>query len=208
MKKTLGIHGSYATDVVIINKATYMDDEFVIGVELYRLSGASFTGYASKSGELLTLRMRSSWGGINAATAPSGVYTVLHYDSVQHIQDAGAQRMDKIRNQTNTFYFYFKQFTIVYTMGCDLSICWDRGHSDRLERLEQMIQHYAEIYELWVTNSKQDCCAFVNSTNKNNINGRPAFAPPCEMAVFILTLQFLLHKIAVLGNAQNALCFV
>eukprot|EP00969_Alexandrium_andersonii_P097961 4324617-Alexandrium_andersonii.AAC.1 len=33
LRKTHGIHGAYATDVVSINKANDMYDEFIIGVE-------------------------------------------------------------------------------------------------------------------------------------------------------------------------------
>ena len=51
-------------------------------------------------------------------------------------------------------------------MGTYISRCWDREHYDRLDRIEQRIQHYEEVCELWITNAKQDCCAFVNSKNK------------------------------------------
>ena len=48
-------------------------------------------------------------------------------------------------------------------MGAYISICFDREHHDRLDRIENRIKHYEELYELWITNAKQDCCAFVNS---------------------------------------------
>ena len=94
LKKTLGIHGAYATDVVSINKLNYMEDEFVIGVDCEKLLGASFTGYNSKSGDLLTRRIRNAWDGSQVSTAPEQVHTVLHYDAVLNIQDVGSQVLE------------------------------------------------------------------------------------------------------------------
>ena len=71
-----------------------MDDEFVIGVDCEKLLGASFTGYNSRSGDLLTLRIRNAWDGAQVATAPEQVHTVLHYDSVLNVMDTGAQVLE------------------------------------------------------------------------------------------------------------------
>ena len=94
LKKTLGIRGADATDVGNVNKANYMDDEFIIGVDCETLLGASFTGYNSKSGDLLTLRIRNAWGGAQVATAPEQAHTVLHYDAVLYVMDTGAQVLE------------------------------------------------------------------------------------------------------------------
>ena len=94
LKTTLGVHGPNATDVVNVNKTNYMQNNFVIGVDCEKLLGASFTGYNSKSGDLLTLRIRNAWDGSQVSTAPEQVHTVLHYDGVLNILDTGAQVME------------------------------------------------------------------------------------------------------------------
>ena len=94
LKKTLSIHGAYATDVVSLNKASYMENSFIIGVDCEKLLGASFTGYNTMSGSLLTLRLRNAWDGAQVATAPEQVHTVLHYDAVLNILDTGSQVME------------------------------------------------------------------------------------------------------------------
>ena len=68
-----------------------MEDQFVIGVDCEKLLGASFTGYNTRSGSLLTLRLRNAWDGSQVATAPEQIHTVLHYDAVLNVLDAGAQ---------------------------------------------------------------------------------------------------------------------
>ena len=56
-----------------------------------KMLGASFTGYNSRSGDLLTIKLRNAWAGNDPASAPSQVHTVLHYDAVLSISDVGAQ---------------------------------------------------------------------------------------------------------------------
>ena len=94
LNNTLCMHGPYATDVVSINKANYMDKEFIIGVDLEKLLGASFTGYNSKSGDLITLRLRNAWDGAQLATTPEQVHTVLHYDAVLNVLATGSHVME------------------------------------------------------------------------------------------------------------------
>ena len=52
--------------------------------------GASFIGYNSRSGDILTIKLRNAWDGSTTASAPSQVHTVLHYDGVLQISDVGA----------------------------------------------------------------------------------------------------------------------
>ena len=94
LKKTLGIHGPNATDVVNINKTNYMQSNVVIGVDCEKLLGASYTGYNSRSGDLLTLRARNAWGGSQVSAAPEQVHTVLHYDAVLNVMDTSAQVLE------------------------------------------------------------------------------------------------------------------
>ena len=71
-----------------------MRDKFVLATDLEQLLGASITGYNSRSGDLLTIKLRNAWDGSTAASAPSQVHTVLHYDAVLSISDVGAQVLE------------------------------------------------------------------------------------------------------------------
>ena len=71
-----------------------MLDKFVLATDLEKLLGASFTGYNSRSGDLLTIKLRNAWNGTNVATAPSQVHTVLHYDSVLQLSGVGASVLE------------------------------------------------------------------------------------------------------------------
>eukprot|EP00969_Alexandrium_andersonii_P252398 11154374-Alexandrium_andersonii.AAC.1 len=75
LKKTRGIHGASATDVVSIDKANYVDDEFIIGVDCGKLLGAQFTGLNTMVGSLMTLHLRNAWDGTNTNAAPEQIHT-------------------------------------------------------------------------------------------------------------------------------------
>ena len=75
-----------------------MRDKFVLATDLEKLLGASFTGYNSRSGDLLTIKLRNAWDGTDVNTAPSQVHTVLHYDSVLQISDVGSQVLERPGN--------------------------------------------------------------------------------------------------------------
>ena len=67
-----------------------MRDKFVLATDLENMIGASFTGYNSRSADLLTIKLRNAWAGNGPASAPSQVHTVLHYERVLQISDVGA----------------------------------------------------------------------------------------------------------------------
>ena len=87
LRKTLGITNSGSVN---ISKRFFMHNKFVLATDLENLLGASFAGYNSKSGDLLTIKLRNAWNGANANTAPSQVHTVLHYDAILSLSDVGA----------------------------------------------------------------------------------------------------------------------
>ena len=87
LRKTLGITNSGSVN---ISKRFFMHNKFVLATDLEKLFGASFTGYNSRSGDIMTIKLRNAWDGTNTASAPSQVHTVLHYDSVLSISDVGA----------------------------------------------------------------------------------------------------------------------
>ena len=87
LRKTLGIANSGSLNA---SKKSFMQNKFFLATDLEKLLGASFTGYNSKSGDLLTLKLRNAWDGSTTASAPSQVHNVLHYDAVLQISDVGA----------------------------------------------------------------------------------------------------------------------
>ena len=60
----------------------YHADKFIVGVDTEKVLGASFTGYNSKAGDLLTVSLKNTG-------SPTKVFTTLHYDSILNIQDQG-----------------------------------------------------------------------------------------------------------------------
>ena len=94
LRKALGIHDINAQ--VDIETKSYRASKYVIGIDMERVLGASFSGYNSKSGDLLTIKLRIAWNGADVNTAPSQVHTVLHYDAVLHISDVGAHVLEQM----------------------------------------------------------------------------------------------------------------
>ena len=91
LRKTLGITNSGS---ITISKRLFMHNKFVLATDFEQLLGASFTGYNSHSGDLLTIKLRNAWDGSSTATAPTQVHTVLHYDRVLSISDVGSQVLE------------------------------------------------------------------------------------------------------------------
>ena len=71
-----------------------MKDKVVLATDCEKMLGASFTGYNSKAGDLMTIRLRDAWDGADPLSTPSQIHTVLHYDAVINISDSGSQVMD------------------------------------------------------------------------------------------------------------------
>ena len=53
--------------------------------------GASFTGYNSKSGDLLTIKLKDVYGMTNSEDF---IFTTLHYDALMEINDTGVTVME------------------------------------------------------------------------------------------------------------------
>ena len=86
LRKALGIPNAGSIN---ISKRVFTYTKFVIATALETLLGASFTGYNSRSGDVLTITVRNDWDGGDPNTAPSQVHTVLHYDAVLSLSDVG-----------------------------------------------------------------------------------------------------------------------
>ena len=84
LKKTLGINGS-AFHTMDIHETEYNNNKFIIGIDTEKMLGASFTGFNSKSGDLMTVKLDNT----GLATGVDRIFVVLHYDAVLQINDTG-----------------------------------------------------------------------------------------------------------------------
>jgi hypothetical protein len=89
LRKTMGILGS-AYHSLDFTGREYVDDKFIIGFDLEKMLGASFTGYNSKSGDLLTVKLKNT----AMANGADMIYTTLHYDALLEISDTGVTVME------------------------------------------------------------------------------------------------------------------
>ena len=89
LRKTMGVLGSAYTSLDFSGKE-YVLNKFIIGFDLEKMLGASFTGYNSKSGDLLTVKLKET--GMTSAT--DMIFTTLHYDALLEINDTGCTVMD------------------------------------------------------------------------------------------------------------------
>jgi hypothetical protein len=89
LRKTMGLLGS-ASHSLDFTGREYITDKHIIGFDLEKMLGASFTGYNSKSGDLLTVKLKDT--GMNSTG--DMVYTTLHYDALLEINDTGCTVME------------------------------------------------------------------------------------------------------------------
>ena len=90
LRKTMGILGS-AYHSLDITGPDFKNNKFIIGFDLEKMLGASFTGYNSKSGDLLTIKLKDVYGMTNAEDF---IFTTLHYDALMEINDTGVTVME------------------------------------------------------------------------------------------------------------------
>ena len=89
LRKTMGILGS-AYHSLDFSGNDYITDKFIIGFDLEKMLGASFTGYNSKSGDLLTVKLKNT----NMTNGADMIFTTLHYDALLEINDTGCAVME------------------------------------------------------------------------------------------------------------------
>ena len=66
-----------------------MTTKFVLGIDTETVLGASFTGYKTISGDFITLALEN-----NGLSNGDRIHSVLHYDAVLNIRDAGLAMLD------------------------------------------------------------------------------------------------------------------
>ena len=91
LKKSVGILGSNFHSVSISPKQ-YRNQHFIVGIDTEMSIGASWTGKSTKTGDLLTVKMKGD-SSIEAAM-PTQMMVVLHSDNILQISDSGTQVFD------------------------------------------------------------------------------------------------------------------
>ena len=92
LRKALGLHDVNAQ--MDISGTEFRSSKFVVAIDTEKVLGSSFSGYNSKSGDLLTLKLKPT----GDATIPGGTTAKLHYclhfDSILNIKDAGVETLE------------------------------------------------------------------------------------------------------------------
>ena len=91
LKKSVGILGSNFHSVSISPKQ-YRNQHFIVGIDTEKTLGASWTGINTRSGDLLTVKMKGD--ASVAAVMPTQMFVVLHSDNIMQISDSGVQIFD------------------------------------------------------------------------------------------------------------------
>lgn len=94
LRKTFGIH--YGNDQMNLQQRAYRSQKFVIGIDLEKVLGSSFTGYNSKAGDLLTLKLDKS-SSSTVSLSPANTYKmfyVLSHDCIMNVAISGVEILD------------------------------------------------------------------------------------------------------------------
>ena len=94
LKKAVGILGSNFHSVSI-TPLQYRNSHFVLGIDTEKALGASYTGINTRSGDLLSVRVKAmNKSVLTAAQMPDQMYVVLHSDCVMELTDGGVAIYD------------------------------------------------------------------------------------------------------------------
>ena len=92
LRKALGVHDVNAQ--MDISSKEYRNTKYVLGVDMEKVLGASFSGYNSKSGDLLTLKQKPIGTAALDNSKSYKMHYCLHYDSIMNIRDAGVEILE------------------------------------------------------------------------------------------------------------------
>ena len=94
LKKCLGILGSNFHSVSI-TPLQYRNNSFIIGIDTEKALGASYTGINTRSGDLLSVRVKAQDKSVlTADKMPDQMHVILHSDCVLEIADNGVSVFD------------------------------------------------------------------------------------------------------------------
>jgi hypothetical protein len=93
LRKSLGINSTNAQMNMV--QRYYRDHKFVISFDTEKMTGASFTGYNTRAGDLLTLKMKGANGSIALdVTDTHKMFYCLNYDAVLQVNDTGVSVLE------------------------------------------------------------------------------------------------------------------
>jgi hypothetical protein len=96
LRKSLGLH--VGNEGMNIQAKYYRSDMFVIGIDLEKVLGSSFSGYNSKAGDLLTIKTKNASSGGELLPAVTGttykLFYALSYDSLMNIKLSGVDILE------------------------------------------------------------------------------------------------------------------
>ena len=73
----------------------YRNDKFIIGVDTEKILSAGFTGFNTKAGDLLCVRIKPANGTTGDMPLwANSMYIFLHTDNILEIRDTGIQVFD------------------------------------------------------------------------------------------------------------------
>jgi len=91
LKKAVGILGSNFHSLSI-TPTQYRNQHFIVGIDTEKTLGASWTGINTRSGDLLTVKMKGDTS--IEAVMPTQMFVVLHSDNIMQISDGGISVFD------------------------------------------------------------------------------------------------------------------
>ena len=98
LRKSIGVHN--ANGQLDIDASEYRNTKFVVGVDTEKVLGASFSGYNSKAGDLIALRLKPVGTAYLTGAGNCKLHYVLHYDSIMNIRDGGVEILETKSKQT------------------------------------------------------------------------------------------------------------
>ena len=72
-----------------ISATEYRSTKFVIGIDTEKVLGASFSGYDSKAGDFIVLRLKPAYANTITTARNLKLHYVPHYDAIMQIMDSG-----------------------------------------------------------------------------------------------------------------------
>lgn len=94
LRKSVGILGSNFHSVSMTPKQ-YRVNHFILGIDTEKALGASYTGINTRSGDLLSVRVKAQdKGTLTAANMPDQMHIVLHSDNMLELSDQGVSVYD------------------------------------------------------------------------------------------------------------------
>ena len=92
LRKALGYHDVNAQ--MDISGTEFRSSKFVVAIDTEKVLGSSFSGYNSKSGDLLTLKLKPTGDATLEAATTTKLHYCLHFDSILNIRDVGVEVLE------------------------------------------------------------------------------------------------------------------